>query len=1289
MLAIERKNIFMKSILFPFVTVFCITADPLKALQLDLTYTSDGQVGSIPAGDPNGTQLMVLANAAKAYWEDIIEDNQTITLTIRYDNAIGAGFIGFFTLLSEANGRPSTGRIDIRGNTQWYYDPTPNNHSEFLMGDVLFRNTTLANQANFAGNVPGVLEVGFGGPAAPGAPALAQTATDLYSVILHEMGHAIGMTNQLTSCTNQIADNDFDIIPSMVNGNNFSVLTGGNTGAHTACTICIMNPAPTGGVGVRRLPSVTDVLALANCPNPPYTQIDLPRQDFYPGGTSDWNTASNWVGNRVPNSSSTTSCRHGIDIPGDPLLSLSGPAFCQNLLLSNTTRLRTFAHKLDVGLEATLEHDGNLPAPEIFVEAGGELEATDLLINGGEVDVSGGLVDLADDLILSGETLGRKGSLVGYGNVEVDGALVNNGRIAPSANNTLVFNSPANAPWDLDGASGNGEVLAIQGSLNFATGAVSDAFDGLLQIEDPHTVTFGEAWTLGAGGLIQLNGGAPSEATLAGALLTAATGDIQVTGNSRITAPVQFGGTLEMIVAANGQLMLDGLATVSGGAYLLGAGANVEFNNSSTFSDGAWIIPSTANLRFDGAHTLQGGSYAGLGTLRFNGNTTIGQAVTINCEVLDFDGGGSLTKAVHVNADLTINSDQIDLADNRFDSTLNINQSSSELIVNGPESWVMNGILNHFTNSVLYFPSVSGVPFLMSGTTNVSGYTRWDAIATITGTVNLPAVADGLALNGGDDLTPNRIEGGSIAGSGRLRAANARLSGFGTISSGLDFATGSSLLADDGLLGFTGSFLTVPPLLGTAAADGILDIGNNWTLPASSQLALNGGFVQGATVTNQGLISGHGEFRGNKIVNNGSISAGNGQTLVINTTFAADLDGTGTDEQVASHTINAIDGNLQIVSAPLDVIGATVNIAPGRSMTFLGGWTLDVGGTLNMTGNTSANSALLAGTSSTLNGNVHLDDDVRITTTSVFGSDSSTVFADGDAILHLGNNGTINAGAAFSGPGRLVIGGGYNLTLGNGSTVGVSVSNDSSNLEIGVGPAQASVAEYDQNNGATMVIDISDRPNTTNWDKLTVSGNADLSGRLEVVFNAGTAVACDTWKIINAGSLTGGFTQFSVAGVPAGHRLLKFETPTGVYLTLSMELTYAEWALSKGLQPGSDAVDQDPDGDLMVNALEMLLGTDPEAAEFGLLPGPGITTVNGVDYLSLELPVHAESTPVDLEYGAVRSTDLENWSAGNITVWTSGFDEVSCKETKIYRSNFPFGSLPSEFLRIKVVEAAP
>jgi hypothetical protein len=1255
----------------------------LQALQINLSYTADGQAASIPAGDPDGARLMALANAAKAHWEDIIEDDHTINISVRYDNGIAPGFIGLWTLTAQSAGRPDAGRIDVRGSTVWYYDPTPENHSEYQMGQTLFRNAPLANQANFAGAVPGVLEVALSGAALPGAPALAQTGTDLYSLLLHEMGHALGMTNQLIPAANQIADGDFDVNPALVNGNVFSMQAVLNTGAHTACAQCVMNPAI--GTGLRRLPSAADMLALATCPNPGYTQIDLPRQDFYPGGNTNWNTAANWVGNQVPDASDDVSCRHGIDIGASPLLALSGAGACRNLLLSGATRVQTAGNKLDVALAATLQNDGNLPAPELFIESGGELEATDAIVNGGEIDISGGLLDLADDLLLSENTLGRQGILSGYGTVTIDGSLSNDGRIDATDANTLLFQSPAATPWDLDGVSGNGEVLAIQGSLNFATGAVSDAFDGFMQIEGLRTITFGQGWSLGAGGVLQINGSDGNTATLAGALLTAAAGDIQTTGLARISAPVQFGGSLEMIVGPNSQLLLDGPATLAGGGYLLGAGANLEFNGNTTISDGILIIPSTANIRLDGAHTLAGGSYSGLGTLRFNGATTISQAVTIDCEVLDFDGPGNLAKAVHVNADLTINSDLLDITDSKFDGTLNINGSSTVMTVNGPAEWTMDGILNH-TGSGLYFPSIDGVPFTMSGTTNVSESTRWDARATITGSINLPAATDRLALGGGDVANPNRIEGGSVTGAGTLRAFDARLTGFGSIAGKLDFTTGSALLAEDGLLTFSGAFLTVPPLVGTAAADGILEVVNAWTLPVTSVLDLTGGIVRGATLTNEGTISGYGELRSNSATNNGNITATDNQTLVINTTVGPDLDGTGTDQEVAGHTLNAIAGNLEITKTPLDAIGATLTVAPGRSMSFAGGWTLDSGGTLNMTGDTAAAPAQLAGSGATLRGTLNLDDHVRFTTPAAFDVGAVAALADAGTVLRLEANASVAKGTVFSGPGRLEIGGGNTLALANGAAVGIAITNEQSNLEIG---APSSVASYTQTSQATMVVEVFGRPDTSDWDQLAVSGNAVLSGRLEVVFNAAAAEACDTWKILSAASVSGGFTEFSVTGAPAGHQILKFETPTGVYLTLTRVATFAEWAAEEGLVPGNDAVADDPDGDLVGNALEMLLGGDPEVAESGLMPGAEITTVNGIGYLSITLPLHAGITPADLKFGAVRSTDLEVWSGDNTVVGSAGFNEVLCLDKRVFRSTIPFGSLPAEFLRIQITEVGP
>src|SRR6187551_1989062 len=76
----------------------------LAALQINLTYDTNGQANSIPLNDPQGTQLMFLAQAAADHWEDIIEDAHTLNVIVRYDNGIPTNLIGQWTGTVQANG---------------------------------------------------------------------------------------------------------------------------------------------------------------------------------------------------------------------------------------------------------------------------------------------------------------------------------------------------------------------------------------------------------------------------------------------------------------------------------------------------------------------------------------------------------------------------------------------------------------------------------------------------------------------------------------------------------------------------------------------------------------------------------------------------------------------------------------------------------------------------------------------------------------------------------------------------------------------------------------------------------------------------------------------------------------------------------------------------------------------------------------------------------------------------------------------------------------------------------
>ncbi len=863
--------------IFAIALVLLAVQMPVAAVTINISYDTGGVPGSVPGIDGDGSRLVELAQAAANYWEDLVEDIHVLNIVVRYENNLNTGVIGLWTLSTEVGGRAVSGVIGIRGTTPWYYDPTPTDHSEYNMTQLLYRDATLISQNNFAGNVPGVLEISFTGQAQGGAPVQAVSNTDLFSVLLHEIGHGLGLSVQLSTCATEVADGDYDVNTSQVNGNTMSIVAALASGAHTACLQCLMNAnIPS---GLRRLPCAADVLALATAPNPGWTSLDIPRREFLPGGTTDWNTAANWVGGRVPGSTDDAYCRHSIDVPGDILLGLSGSAFCRDLFMSSSTSVRTFAHKLDAARNVTIEFDGNLPLPEIFVETGGELEAVDVTVNGGDLDLSGGLVDLSDDLILSEDTLGRQGNVSGYGTVDVAGTLLNDGRITATDAGTLTFISANASPWDLDGGSGNGEVFATTGNLDFSSGAVADAFDGLMQINAPYSVHFGETWTLGAGGEVNLTGGSPQQAVLSGAQIQASDGILRAAARARINAPITFGASVETLVFPDSSLSLASNAVFNGGAHLIGANSDVTFLGGGSISAGTFGLNAGTDLAISSIVTVSGGTFNGSGTLR-------------------------------------------------------------------------------------------------------------------------------------------------VLGGGRLR-------------------------------------------------------------------------------------------------------------MVHNT------------------------------------------------------------------------------------------------------------------------------------------------------QVGVAVVNEGGIVEPGPGPAHVTVESFGQNIFGTLEMAIAGSPGSGNYDKLIVEDTASLAGILSINFNVPGASAGDTWQVIAAGDIANAFSQFLVVGVPAGMKLVKYETATGVFLKLTEERSFAAWATGKGLVAPDNDLGDDPDHDGINNAFEALLGGNPLVINSNLISPVSLVTVSGTNYLAVTLRRDSSTTLTNLQFTATQSTNLVKWSGSNVILHSQLFDAAACNEVFVYRSKVPFATMPREFLKLE------
>lgn len=1103
-------------------------AAPVDALNIILNFNAGAN--QAPAFDPAAAGLQALFAHAESFYQDVFEDTHTLTINYWYED-LDDTTIGLHTLVSEGGIPSRENEANIRIDTRvglggalrnWFIDPTPDNNSEFAMQQTLWRDLSSTQQNDFYNNigaaVPDTFEVGFTGTANAGGPAAG--ITDMLSVVLHEVGHALGMSSANNSTVAQTADLDYDFNSDFIFGQTLAseVADGANI-AHLDNSFAIMFPSF--GAGSRRLPSHTDLFSMAS--GHFYVDLDVPRREFY-GGTN-WNTAGNWSGNTIPGSADEVFVRN----PGSIVTAnLSANGFASDLNVSEGGNVDTEGFTLDVANTATVSDVDS----DIFVRTGGELEATTIRVeNDAEINVEGGLVDANTIVLSQGTTLTfLQGSA---GTVDVQTTLNNNATIRALSEGSLTFTSTGGAVWDLDGTSGNGIVEARSGNLTFSSGSLADAFDGDMNIGSEtaiRTLTLVEPWTLGSGGVISLNGGPTSaeRSVLAGGTITATAGTINAAaGVNWINSPAVLGGSLVTNTSNGGTLAFRGNTTVSGGTY----------NNTGT-----------GTTEFGGATTYSGGTVTFTGLLAQNGNATVNASTTIQGDVFNFDGGGSVTWTL--NDDLVLNVTEMDDVGETFDGVLNINSFQDSLTVNTPAVWELGGTTNLVTGTDLTFTSIAGQNLIASGIINVTGGTRFDATVRLTGTINLISNTSRFSFNGGDLPSTNRIEGGTIngpAGSATRATTNSSVTGFGTINSGVDFDSGTVLLADDGVLDINGAIIGLG-LIGTADNDGVLDIATAWNTGDADELRLQGGFVTGGGITNNGTTTGFGTITSSNFTNNSSVSA-NGGTLILNPTAFPDLDGT-----TENGVLNAVDGNLQVpgVFGGAFAFDGTINVGIGRllripateisnagSIQLTNGDLVVLG--LNQTAQLTTNpggagsriqelgaGGTFTGTSTnTLNGNLGLFGSFRI----------------------------LN-GASFSGPGALIVTTASQMRIQNGATVGVDVQNFG-RLEVGLSPGIALVSSFAQSASGIYEAEIDGQLVGTQYDQLQVSNAAVLGGTLEILINQNGGVYADpagpgtfhAFTLVSAGSISGDFDTVTYAGVPL---VPEFGvSPTGDFVALA------------------------------------------------------------------------------------------------------------------------------------------
>ena len=1047
---------------FSLLTITALTTATSPVTAIDIVLNFDAAQSESNSFDPTGALLQPLFQHAEQFYQSVFQDtaaNTTLTITYWYqdlsDNTIGIhDLVTETTFLGTLPNREITANIKIDTHSgsggaerNWFIDTTPNDDEEYDMQQTLWRDLTAAQQTdlfNFGTDIPDTFETGYSGNAITGSGA--EGATDMLSVVLHEVGHALGMSASNNATVAETGDNDYDFNPDFVFGKTLAVeiADGGNNAHLDSSGLFIMDPSPAPS-GTRRRPSHTDLFAMAAGHS--YTSLDVPRREFYrPGGGGNWNNSANWSGDEVPESGDDVYVRDNRPAASGnlPTANLTANGSAANLTVAEGGNVDTEEFRLDVGGTITVTDQDS----DLFIRNGGEAEAATLNVtNQAEVrPEAGGLIDV-DQLNISDESL-----LEGAGEVNVQTELENDGTITASEGTLTLTTTNRRGVFDLDGYFFSGVIIGIAtepGKVNatggdiVVDGQLTDGFNGTMTVSSTRSITFQNDWELSAFTLGATSNGTLNltEGTIAGPGTMTAEGILNVSAAaeksiSYINSPVVFGSQVSVNVEPGAELEINGTATVDGGTYNVDDDGLLDFDGtlsigSATFNDVG--TAATSDVRFDGITTYTGGTITTTVPLLQKADATVSGNTVINGGLFNLDGNGST--AITLNSDLTLNVDAIESGGVNFDGTLNINGSSSKLTVNTVSPWIMNGTLAITTSSTVTSPAISGQDFTLSGPANIEEGTRFDARVDIdsSGSINFQTGTSRINLNGGDLVNTNTINGGSVNGpsGSSLRSTTASaLVGHGAINTDVDFLSGTALLADDGTLAIDGSFISLGQI-GTHDSDGTLDVINAWNTDTADELRINGGEVTGGGITNSGTTIGHGLVSSSLFVNNSTLTA-DGGTLTLNTGSFPDLDGAS-----ETGTVNALLGSVEVL-----------NVATGRFI-FNGSLNVGAGQVFRLSARGLVNESVINLTNGTVevpdfsqNAQLNVSDGgpSRLEAASITFEWDSTSTVEDD--LELVGSADIHAGAAFDGSGQLVVPAGAVLHLTDGSFVGVGVENN-------------------------------------------------------------------------------------------------------------------------------------------------------------------------------------------------------------------------------------------------------
>jgi hypothetical protein len=609
----------------------------------------------------------------------------------------------------------------------------------------------------------------------------------------------------------------------------------------------------------------------------------------------------------------------------------------------------------------------------------------------------------------------------------------------------------------------------------------------------------------------------------------AVTADLNVNaGTLDVNADAIFGSTSDVVIASGATALM---ATTQ-----IFNGADVTVNG--TLSLGlASILEAPATL-------------TGTGLFRFNSTSTVTANAVVNTTSFDWDGtGAGSLHTINDGVIFTINSTIWDADDaGDVDDPINLGGNGASIVVNNVPSWTMARTLTANTAGAGTATLGGTSRLIFSGALSilsVNGNTTANAPITFGSSATTIAAARILRLAGGDNNTnTNVMSGGTIGGAGTLAANDAReLRGFGNIGATIDFDNTARLRADNGTLTISGAILDVG-VIGTADADGVLNVTNAWNTNVAAGVALLGGTVQGGTITNdtaQG-IQGFGTVT-SRVINNTQLLSFNGGTLIFETA-ADDNDwdgaaGNGLLRASPGTTLDVRDsgpafpfaGTVQVDAGARVFVNDPDNLPLGFALNFLPAADLNLnGGTYEAASSTdlAGTTTVAAGPESTIK--------VRNNTFLTFAT-GSTITLNGNLRLE-NNNINVEDLANFSGTGALKVVNGSHMVIDDQADVGVLLEmygalRPGNSEGIGV----ANLTNYQQFPTGQLFVEL--RGTSLNqFDRLAATGVVIVDGYLNIdLDNMFAPVLGNTFNIITGANVTGQFDYYdidNVAEMPAG-----------------------------------------------------------------------------------------------------------------------------------------------------------